>query len=290
MTQAGGRGRARRGGAVAVAGALAVALLAGCGLGLVPGTRPAGPQLRAALRAWSGFPAAASPRPLVLAGPAVDDPPAGFPSGAAKLAYLERAVRFPARLPHGPTAARGFRLISARQAVTAFRAGAAAGPLAGTSLRVTTVRLATALFLTDRGMRRLPAWLFGFAGIRGRAAVLAVTPAQIFTPPIQRGQRPPFVTSAALNASGRELTVEFTGAAPGHGPCTAAYSMQVALSATAVAVAVREHRHGSGNAACLLIGYPRHVTATLPVPLGARVLVDAASRTAIPVTATAPAS
>ena|SRR5215472_9873800 len=290
MARTGGRVRVRRASAVAVAGALAVALLAGCGVGQVSGARSAGPQLRRALRAWSGFPAAASPRPLVLAGPDVADPPAGFPSGAAKLAYLERAVRFPARLPPGPETARGFRLISARRAVAAFRAGAVAGPPAGTSLRVTTVRLATAVFLTDRGMRRLPAWLFGFAGISGQAAVLAVAPAQIFTPPIQRRGRPPFVTSAALDPGGRALTVQFTGAAPGHGPCTASYGMQIALSATAVAVAVRELRHGSGNAACLLIGYLRHVSATLPVPLGARVVVDAASWTAVPVTATAPAS
>src|SRR5215467_4629642 len=160
MTRPGGRDRARRGAAVAVAWALVVALAAGCGVGRVSGARPTGPQLRRALRAWSEFPAAASPRPLVLAGPDVADPPVGFPSGAAKLAYLEGAVRFPARLPHGPAAAHGFRLISARQAVTAFRAGAADGPRPGASLRVTTVRLGTALFATDRGMRRLPAWRF----------------------------------------------------------------------------------------------------------------------------------
>jgi hypothetical protein len=145
--------------------ALALPLVAGCGAGRESGARLAGSELPAALRAWSGFPAAASPRPLVLAGPDVADPPAGFPSGAAKLAYLEGTVRFPARLRHGPAAARGFRLISARQAVAVLRHGAAAGPPAGTSLRVTSVRLATAVFATDRGMRRLPAWLFGFAGI-----------------------------------------------------------------------------------------------------------------------------
>ena len=48
------------------------------------------------------------------------------------------------------------------------------------------------LFLTDRGMRQLPAWLFGLAGIHGRSAVLAVAPAQIYAP----GGRPPFVALA----------------------------------------------------------------------------------------------
>jgi hypothetical protein len=123
----------------------------------------------------------------VLVGPDTAGPPAGFSGGGAKLAYLERAVRFPARLPPGPAVAGGFRLISARQAVAAFRSGAATGPPAGTRLRVTTVRLGTGVFLTGRGLRRLPAWLFGFAGVHGLAAVLAVVPARIFSPPIPAG-------------------------------------------------------------------------------------------------------
>jgi hypothetical protein len=271
------------------AAALAVLVLAGCGLGRVPSTRPAGETLRRALQAWSGFPASASPRPLVLAGPDVADPPAGFPGGAAKLAYLERAVWFPARLPRGPAAAGGFRLITARQAATAFRAGAASSPPPGTRLQVTTVRLGTRMFLTDRGMRRLPAWLFGFAGVRGRAAVLAVAPARIFTPPIRLGGRPPFVTWAALGPGARALTVKFAGAATGHGPCTAGYTVRITVSAWAVAVAVRAHPHGSGNQICAAVGYPRQVSTRLAAPLGGRVAVDAVSRTAVPVTATTPA-
>jgi hypothetical protein len=98
---------------VLAAAVLAVLVLAGCGLGRVSGVQPGGEQLRRALQAWSGFPVGVPPRPLVLAGPDVVDPPAGFPGGAAKLAYLERAVGFPARFPRGPAAAGGFRLITA---------------------------------------------------------------------------------------------------------------------------------------------------------------------------------
>jgi hypothetical protein len=281
--------RAGRGVAVLAAAALAVALLAGCGSTGVTGARLGGPELGWALRAWSGFPVSASPRPLVLVGPGIADPPAGFPSGAAKLAYLQRAVRFPARLPPGAAIAGGFRVISARQAVALFRSGAATGPPAGIWLRVTTVRLGTAVFLTDRGLRRLPAWLFGFPGIHGPAAVLAVAPAQIFSPPIPAGGRPPFADWAFLHPGGRALTVRFTGAPAGHGPCTAGYSLRAASSPTAVAIAVTEHPHGSGNVACPAVGYRRQVTTMLPAPLGARVAVDAVSRTAVPVTTGNPA-
>ncbi|SRR6266851_1135510 len=93
----GGRARAGRGAALAAA-ALNVLVVAGCGVSQVAGARPGGAQLRRTPRAWSGFPAGVSPRPLVLAGPDVADPPTGFRDSADRLAYLERAVRFRARL------------------------------------------------------------------------------------------------------------------------------------------------------------------------------------------------
>ncbi len=167
------------------------------------------------------------------AGPGIADPPAGFPDGAARLAYLERAVRFPSRLPPGPAVAAGFRLISARHAVAGFRSGAATGPPAGYRLRATALRLGTGAFLTNCGMRRLPVWLLGFRGVHGPAAVLAVAPAGIFSPSRPPSRRPLFVSSALAGPGGRALTVRFTGAAAGHGPCAAGSSLQVASSAIA---------------------------------------------------------
>jgi hypothetical protein len=272
---------------VPVAAALAVVLLAGCSGTVAHGPRPAGQELQRALAAWSGFPVQASPRPLVLAGPDIISPP-GFPSGATKLAYLEGKVTIPARFLSSSAAASGFQPVTARQAAAMLRSAAATGPPTGTTLRVTMVRLGTGVFLTDRGPRRLPAWQFRFAGIRGPAAVLAVAPAEIFTPPIWLTQ-PPFVGWAYLGAAGRVLTVRFVGSAAGRGPCTSAYSVQADWSATAVAVAVQEHPHGSADVACASVGYPRQVTIRLPTPLGARVLVDAVSRIAVPVTTGNPA-
>ncbi len=46
---------------------------------------------------------------------------------------------------------------------------------------------------------------------------------------------PPFVTWVALGPGARALTVKFADAAPGHGPCTARYTVRIAVSAWAVA-------------------------------------------------------
>jgi len=266
-----------------LAAGVAVALLAGCAGGALTVPRPGAGRLRQALRDWSAFPASATPRPLVLTGPPVADPASGFPSGTAKLAYEEGAFELPASLPAGPAAAAGFPLITAREATGVLKSVAAKGPPLTSRLTVTSVRLGTALFDTDRGPRQLPAWLFGLAGVRDPAGVLAVAPSRIFVPARRPADPRPFVGSALLGRDGRTLTLEFVGAASGTGPCTASYSPDQAASGTAVAVAVHEHAHG-GDVACAAVGYPRRVTVVLPAPLGGRVLVDAASGVAIAVT------
>jgi len=243
--------------------------------------------MRQALRTWSAFPAGATPRPLVLTGPPVADPASGFPNGDAKLAYLEGAFKWPAGLPSGPATAAGFPLITAREATGVLRSVAAQGPPVPSRLTVTGVRLGTAVFDTDRGPRKLPAWLFGLAGVHDPAGVLAVAASRIFAPPGRPANGRPFVDDARLGRGGRTLTVRFTGAASGTGPCTAGYSVTQAASRTAVAVAVKEHAHG-GSVACAAVGYTRQVTVALAAPLGGRVLVDAASGVAVTVLPAAP--
>jgi hypothetical protein len=79
--------------AMILAAGTALVVLVGWGVaGSGAPSQRGGQQLRRALRAWSGFAVSASPRPLVLVGPQVADPAGGFPSGAIKLAYFERAV------------------------------------------------------------------------------------------------------------------------------------------------------------------------------------------------------
>ena len=279
-----------RGRRVAAAGTLAAAalLIGGCGAS-EPGTATSraqqARQLAQALREWSGFPVGASPRPLVLAtvagGPSrIGDPLTGFRDDADKLAYLDRAIDLPAALPAGPAAAAGYPLISARQGLRVLMSGPAQGPPATVRLQITGVRLGTRAFDTDRA-QRLPAWLFRFAGVQSPAAVLAVSPAQLYTPPGNPPRTSPVVDGAMLGADGRTLTVDFTGLAAGTGPCTAGYSLRFAQSRTAVAVAVTEHDHPDSGS-CSAVGYGRHATVVLAAPLAARVLVDAASGAAIP--------
>ena len=80
------------------------------------------------------------------------------------------------------------------------------------------------------------------------------------------------------------MQVRFVGAPPGHGACTAGYTVTVAWSPAALAVAVTEHPHRGGNGVGVGVGYARQVATRLPAPLGNRVVVDAASRAAVPVT------
>jgi hypothetical protein len=60
--------------------------------------------------------------------------------------------------------------------------------------------------------------------------------------------------------------------------------MQAAESATAAAANVMGHPHSSGNLTCSADGNSRPVTTGLADPLGARVVVDAVSRAAAPIT------
>ena len=263
--------------------ALAVCVLGGCGSGpssvSTTGESPA-------LRAWAGFPVGRVPRPLVLVGPKVVDPRTGFPDGPTKLAYIERAVDLPATLPPGPATADGYPIVSAAEAARRFMSGPGKGPASGVRLVVTAIQLGTAEFDTDRGRQDLPAWQFSFQGVTDPAAVLAVASSRLFQPAVA-ATRGAMVTDARVGADGRTLTVGFVGLAAGSGPCTANYSVTAETSRTAVAVSVHAHdAGGSGTAAltCNLVGYHREATTVLDAALGARVLVDAASGSAVPVT------
>ena len=145
------------------------------------------------------------------------------------------------------------------------------------------MRLGAGAFATDRGVRRLPAWLFGFSGVPDPAAVLAVAPSRIFAPPARPARSAWPDMSARLGRDRRTLTIRLFGTAPGTGPCTASYSVRQAASPAAVAVAVQGHAHGGGAVACSAVGYLRQVKVVLSAPLGGRVLVDAANGAAIPV-------
>jgi hypothetical protein len=140
-------------------------------------------------------------------------------------------------------------------------------------LETTSVQLGSGLFLTDRGWRQLPAWLYSLSGVENPAAVLAVAPSAIYSAPIATNGDSPAEMSVTID--GRHLVANFVGAPSGTGVCTASYTLSVKESKQAVAIAVHEHMHGDGDVACTAIGESRHAAARLKAPLEGRVVIDA---------------
>lgn len=232
-------------------------------------------ELRAALATWATFPVAARPRPLIL----LSESPYGGPpitfNNDTKDAFDSGAFNQPRSFPDAPAVAGGYPIITAAAALDALRAEAS--PVSGphptpVPLTITDIRLDHASFQTDRGLTDLPAWMFTFQGVQGTAAVPAVAPAARYPLPVSAQHTQPL--TANVGADDKTLTVTFTGAAAGTGPCTADYTIDSDTSATAVAIAIQEHRHGTGTEVfCTTVGYSRTAAVTLDEPLAARVLV-----------------
>jgi hypothetical protein len=242
------------------------------------------PQLRRALRIWSGFPVSTWPRPLILLGNQVDAPSGGFPDDASKIAFDAGAINVPETFPSGPPTVGGLPLISARTAFAFFKSTAGKGPSATVDLNVRSVKLGTAVFETDRGYHTLPAWLFSFRGIQNPAAVLAVARAAFFSPTGLPPNGPPATLGARLSSDGRTLTVIFGGAPWGTGPCDLEYSLGSAVSKTGVALQLNARQVDKDrNAVCAMPGTGSQIVMTLSAPLGNRVVIDAANGAPVPV-------
>jgi hypothetical protein len=252
-----------------------------------PGAHPTTPstaRLRRALRVWAGFPVGASPRPLILLEGQVDAPSGGFPDDTSKNAFSDGTITAPSTFPAGPATAGGFPITSAQTAFGLFKSTAGQGPPAAVALDVTSVRLGTAVFETDRGYQPLPAWLFSFRGVQNPAAVLAVAPAAIYVAGDLAANGPPATLGARLGRHGRSLTVTFGGAPWGSGPCDLEYRLVTAASKTGIALdVISRHAHKDPDAVCALPATASHIVTTLSAPLGNRVVIDAANDAPVPV-------
>ena len=283
------RRMARIGLGVLVSCAVLTALFSSAVAESVPPPPPAS-RTSIALAAWSHFPVNASPRLLILIdGDNVNAPALGFPSDDTKAAYDDGDMTAPSRFLTGPRSAAGFLLVSSQSAFNTLKGAAISGPPATTALVVTSVMLGTSVFRTDRGQRTLPAWLFSFQGVQYPAQVLAVAPTRIFSPrrvtlPDATPESSLPVGSATLGADRRTLTVEVAGAPKGSGPCDATYSLRTGASQKAVAVAISQVVHYKSGVGCLLQASLIHLNTKLAKPLGNRVVVDAYSAAAVPVT------
>jgi hypothetical protein len=250
----------------------------------------AGTPAERSLASWQQFPATAVPRPIVPMG-SVNAPDAGFPTGDAKVAFIEGRFILRTALPTGPRSKNGYQLISAASALGLMRGRSGKGP-STPSLPITRVVLADAWFPTDRRDLLLPAWKFYFRGIKQPAAVLALTGARVFeAPPTHDYAHGIPITAefgidpATVSHDGRDVTVSFVGGHAGRQPCDVSYTATAATSSHAVALTIIEHPVPvPAGLACDLVGYNRRATVDLHQPLGGRVLIDGTDGALIAVT------
>jgi hypothetical protein len=242
-----------------------------------------------ALDLWSGFPVQAKPRPIVpLAEGVVLDPRTGFPDDAAKIAFGEGRFALATHLPRAPHMA---GRLSAAGAYDALRSSGRSSGVKVAPLVVRSVRLGTAIFVTDRGRRRLPAWQFWFKRVAKPASVLALAPPALFTPPGleplgEPGTGNSVEDSATVDRSGTVITISFIGAHAGHRPCDASYSASAVADPRAVAFTIRTipaPAQAPPNAICTAVGYSRTAVLHLVKSLGARVLISSTDGGAVPV-------
>jgi hypothetical protein len=255
--------------ALIVAGAV---LSTGCGAVTGPSAHPLPTPPYAALAKWNDFPAAASPRPIIAFGDAVEHiQPSGFPDGDRKIAWMCNKFLVAAGVAFTPEAAGALTKLMSKRAATS---GAMPECAALAPFVITDARLADAGFPTDRGMQQLPAWLFDVPEVNAYIGLLAVDPSRLwqrrlFTEP-GRG--------AGVSADGMTLRIAAPNQQPG--PCGNDYTAVAAESTSAVAIAVRQFPHSAPGAnvvcdAMLRIGY---VDVRLAAPIGGRVLVDEAGQ------------
>lgn len=131
-------------------------------------------RLDRALHAWAGFPARSSPRPLILLEGEVLNPGNGFPDETSKEAFGNGQITVPAGgWPESPNRSMGFPIIGAAAAFKTLTTPGSNALGSPPPLGTTAVQLGSGLFLTDRGWRTLPAWLFSLTGVQNPAEVLA---------------------------------------------------------------------------------------------------------------------
>lgn len=246
---------------------------------------------REALALWSGFPASANPRPIVVLGEgSVLDPALGFPNSADKIAWIAARFTLATPLPTASSTSDGYPVISASAAYRRLRSmgGEQKYPVT-TSLSVDKVSLGQDVFDTDRGAMTLPAWQFELAGVTRPGAVLAVAASEIYTAPALRkltsGVGDSEDESATVSKNGKRLYISFIGAPAGGKPCDASYAATAIGDDNAIALIITAvNAPPPGSTICSAVGYRRTAVAQLTHPLAGRVLIANTDGAAIPVT------
>lgn len=198
---------------------------------------------------WESFPAAASPRPLVLIGARVSMS-GGFVDGKAKMAAFNGAIEPEVSLPPG---------------VLDLIKGNGRGP-AVAPIRLTAIERTNASFLCDRGPTDLAAYRVSITGLRGHMTVLDPT-VDCWWPPPSRSRG---VHLAEARIDGDDRTLHF----PAFGGLLTEFlhaEFDEHENYVIGRPVTREPRHDGMVPA---VGVERAVTGSLKAPLGGRALVN----------------
>ena len=239
------------------------------------------------LRPMLDFPVQASPRFIVLLqGPVSFDSggPDTFPDPTSRFSYAVGAIDPPADFPNGPGWADGYPIMGSAEAyqLVTDHGGGASQVHQADRLHVTGVSFGSAMFHTDRGYLKLPAWLFGISESSSPTPVLAVAPSMQLTPAGLTPNSETFMPEVAIVGSDqRTLTVGLIGGAPGTGPCTYDYTLAAREYSTFVALQVTAHYHGTGHETCTLEGHFRTASTRIDARVGNRLLVRATTGTVL---------
>ena len=189
----------------------------------------------------------------------------GFETGEAKLAFIEGRIEWAAAAPAG-----------VRDQLA--RDPARSTPLsAGASLVIAAAERSATDFLTDRGLRRLPAWRLLADGAIGPIWVLDPEVAvwqpagySVAAPPDLQAPNQDPAARIEIAGDDRTVTVHWLGAASDYERSPSAEAIESNHAVTFVA----HGRDAGWTGMRLAIGHVHQVPAVLKTPLGARVFVD----------------
>jgi hypothetical protein len=242
--------------------------------------------------AWARSPLATAWRTglVVLASDDLTSGPrGGFPSGAAKLAFINGDLVFtgspPSAAPAGVVtwpdgSTMKVHVLSEAQAFGALTSSRQCPGCTTTPLAVTAVRPTTLHVPTSRGSASVPAWAFTLKGVSAPVIEAALAPGSYVTPytfgtkaeklgPLGAA----FVGGGTVSpsADGRALTVGLAGS-----PCDTAWGGLVAEVGGVVVVGGWMH-DPNPDQPCAAMLVLRKAAVRLAAPLGARTVLDAAT-------------
>lgn len=135
-------------------------------------------------------------------------------------------------------------------------------------LVVTSIRLDSSEFTTDRGARELPAWALRFHDVDHEAKVLALTQDDFFPHPDgERGYAP-------LGVIGREDDLEVRVRFTAGPPDAETFDAMVIQDDTGVAFILRKLTDMRGPGPHITLGYAREIAVRLTEPIGQRVVLE----------------